>query len=274
MVIGFGRFEPEMNPAETATRCRPAELPSESAPHQVPRTGERAILLEAEGVIAAAKPAGETVVAARGEPPEDCLQKRLERLFCRRLWVVHRIDRHASGLVLFTTNAEAHRALSLAFEHRHVVKTYLAFVSGRLVPPRGRIDIPLHPARKGKTRPAEPDETGQPAATQYRTCKAWTRGGECISLVDVHPLTGRHHQIRVHLRAAGAPIAFDPLYGRGLTSASLGDAPCSRLALHALRLEAPAPSGGGTLRVEAPLAEDLEAFETWLDAWGVPQTAD
>jgi len=86
----------------------------------------------------------------------------------------------------------------------------------------------------------------------------------------VDPITGRTHQIRVHLRAAGAPILFDPLYGRGLMPAAVAGAPCSRLALHALRLELPSTDGGRRITVEAPLspdlAPDLEALAAWLDA--------
>ena len=227
------------------------------------------LLHEDDDVIAADKPSGEAVIAARGEPPEACLQKRLERELGARLWVVHRIDRDASGVVLFARNAQAHRALSLSFEHRETQKTYWAFASGVLAPPRGRLDVPLHPARKGKTRPARPGERGQQsAATDYRTERVWRLGGETASLVEAHPVTGRHHQIRVHLRSADAPILFDPLYGRGLTPAALAPAPCARLALHARRIEIPAPGGGGQLVVEAPLPADLEALRQWLDANG------
>jgi tRNA pseudouridine32 synthase/23S rRNA pseudouridine746 synthase len=186
-----------------------------------------------------------------------------------RLWVVHRIDRDASGVVLFARNAQAHRALSLSFERREAHKTYLAFVSGVLTPARGRIEVPLHPARKGKTRPARPGERGQQsAATDYATKRIWRFGGETVSLVEAHPVTGRHHQIRVHLRSIEAPILFDRLYGRGFAPETLGGAPCSRLALHAHRIELPAPQGGGTLTVEAPLAPDLAALRSWLDANG------
>ncbi|HXY39921.1 MAG TPA: RluA family pseudouridine synthase [Vicinamibacteria bacterium] len=225
-----------------------------------------ALLHEDEAVVAVDKPSGLPVIAARGEPPEGCLQKQLERQLGQRLFVVHRIDRDASGVVLFAREAQAHRALSLSFEHRQVSKTYHAFVSGLLSPARGRLEVPLHAARKGKTRPARPGERGQQGATtDYATLRVWHLGGEPVSLLEAHPLTGRHHQLRVHLRSAEAPILFDPLYGRGRTPPALADAPCGRLALHALRLELPAPSGQGRLLVEAPLAADLEALARWLD---------
>ena len=227
------------------------------------------VMLHDDGaLVAVAKPSGEPVIAARGEPPDACLQKRLERQLGRRVYVVHRIDKDASGVVLFALDADAHRAASLAFEHRDVRKRYLAYTAGELSPAAGRLDVPLHAARKGKTRPARPGEPGsQAAVTEYATSRRFRLSdGALVSLVDVRPQQGRHHQIRVHLRAAGAPILFDPLYGRGLMPSALAGAPCSRLALHALRLELPSPDGSRTLTIEAPLAPDLEALAGWLDA--------
>jgi RluA family pseudouridine synthase len=224
------------------------------------------ILHDDGALVAVAKPAGEAVIAARGEPKAACVQKRLERQLRRRVFVVHRIDRDASGVVVFALDAAAHRAASLAFEHRRVDKRYLAFVAGVLEPAEGRLDTPLHPARRGKTRPARAGEAGsQAAVTDYATRRRFTLGDRVVSVVEVLPHTGRHHQIRVHLRAAGAPILFDPLYGRGLMPAALLGAPCSRLALHAERLELPAVDGSGRFAVVAPLAPDLEALSAWLD---------
>ena len=224
-------------------------------------------LLHDDGaLVAVAKPPGEPVIAARGEPPEVCLQKRLERQLGRRVFVVHRIDRDASGVVVFALDAAAHRAASLAFEHRRVDKRYLAIVAGALEPAEGRLDTPLHSARKGKTRPARPGETGaQAAVTDYATRRRFTLDDRVVSLVEARPQTGRHHQIRVHLRAAGAPILFDPLYGRGLMPKALSEAPCSRLALHAERVELKQEDGSKRLAVEAPLAADLVALVAWLE---------
>lgn len=226
------------------------------------------VLLHDDGaLVAVAKPPGEPVIAARGEPPEACVQKRLERQIGRRVYVVHRIDKDASGVILFALDAEAHRAASLDFEHRRVVKHYLAFVAGEVSPASGRLDTPLHAARKGKTRPARPGEPGARAAvTDYATTRRFAlRGGGSVSLLEARPHTGRRHQIRVHLRAAGAPILFDPLYGRGLMPEALASAPCSRLALHALRLELPARDGAAAVAIEAPLAPDLEELQAWLE---------
>jgi 23S rRNA-/tRNA-specific pseudouridylate synthase len=89
-----------------------------------------------------------------------------------------------------------------------------------------------------------------------------------VSLLEVHPLTGRHHQIRVHLRSAETPILFDPLYGRGRMPEAFAAAPCARLALHSRKIDVPAPRGGGRVIVEAPLPADLAALVEWLDTSG------
>jgi tRNA pseudouridine32 synthase/23S rRNA pseudouridine746 synthase len=225
-------------------------------------------LYESETLVAVSKVPGEPVIAERGATPEACLRRRLERERGERLWVVHRIDRDASGLVVFAHDAETHRALSLAFEHRRARKTYVAYVRAPLVPARGTIDSALHAARRGKTRPARPGEPGsQKAVTDYVVVKTWRRGDAAVSRLEVRPHTGRHHQIRVHMRSADAPLLFDPLYGRRLQPPDLEEAPCQRLALHALRLTLPSPRGGKErgLTLEAPLAQDLVDLEAWLD---------
>ena len=126
--------------------------------------------------------------------------------------------------------------------------------------------MPLHSARRGKTRPARPGEPGaQAAVTDYATRKQWPLGEGFVSLVEARPQTGRHHQLRVHLRSAEAPILFDPLYGRGRMPEALAPAPCARLALHAARLELETENAG-RIAVTAPLAPDLEALAAWLDA--------
>ena len=136
------------------------------------------LLHEDDDVVAVQKPSGEPVIPARDGSAQDCVQRRLERQLGRRLWVVHRIDKDASGVVVFALNAEAHRTLSLAFEHRQVSKTYAAFVAGAIEPPEGRLEVSLHPARKGKTRPARPGEPGaQAATTEYATQQAVDASG-------------------------------------------------------------------------------------------------
>jgi RluA family pseudouridine synthase len=223
-----------------------------------------AVLYQDADFLAIDKSAGETVVPARGDPPEASLAHRLAQERGERVWVVHRLDRDTTGVVVFARNADAHRELNRAFEERRVEKEYVSYVAGRLLPARGRIDLALHGARRGKARPAEPDEPGrQEAVTDYVEERAFRREGQDIVRLRLFPRTGRHHQIRVHLRARGAPILFDPLYGRGAVP-GLATAPCARLALHAARVTL--PTAAGPLAIEAPLPTDLAALEAWLAA--------
>ena len=224
------------------------------------------VLLETDDLVAVAKPPGVTVIPARNEPPEACLRAQLEAARGEPLWVVHRIDRDTSGVVVFARTADAHRALSMTFEKRRAEKRYLAFAQASAdLPAEGKIARPIRPARRGLMKiAAAGDREAQAAETHYVVVARWTRGDEHAVEIEARPLTGRQHQIRLHLASIGAPIWFDPLYGQGAAPA---DAPGSRLALHAHRLALPSPSGEW-LRLEAPLPDDLAAIEAWLDrAW-------
>jgi tRNA pseudouridine32 synthase / 23S rRNA pseudouridine746 synthase len=231
-------------------------------------TAQIPVICDEAGMVAVAKPSGLHVVPAAGEPPGDCVRGRLERQLGARLWVVHRLDRETSGALLLARTPEVHRALCLAFEQRRVRKSYVAFTLGVPAPREGRIQAPLHPARRGKVRPALAGEAGAwDAVTQYVVRRHWERGGVEVAMVEVHPETGRHHQIRAHLRSIGTPILFDRLYGRRAAGDWAAGAPMSRLALHASRIVVPdAALAGGARRVEAPLAADLAALRDWFDA--------
>jgi tRNA pseudouridine32 synthase/23S rRNA pseudouridine746 synthase len=226
------------------------------------------LLHEDAALIAVAKPAGMPVIPARNEAPDACLKAALQASRGERLWVVHRLDRDTSGVVVLARTAEAHRALSLAFEHRQIRKRYLAWTRG--VPGGdGVVDMPLHPARKGKMRPAQAGEAGaQASRTEYRVeLRAATAVGP-VARVVAEPLTGRQHQIRVHLRWLETPLLVDPLYGRTERIAArelgAGSPPVERLTLHAAALELPHPDDGRTLRLAAPLPSDLAALDAWL----------
>lgn len=217
-------------------------------------------------VVVVQKSAGETVVPAATGPAGACLQARVASALGQRVWAVHRLDRDTSGAVAFALTAAAHRALSMAFEQRSVLKTYRAIVTGVPAPAEGAIDLPLHGARRGKARPAVAGESeARPAHTGYHVERVWRRDDGAVALVRLHPNTGRHHQVRVHLRALGHPILGDMLYGRG-GPAWRAALPVPRLALHAAAIDLPHPSGARRVQVEAPLAGDLQAFVAWLDA--------
>jgi tRNA pseudouridine32 synthase/23S rRNA pseudouridine746 synthase len=218
------------------------------------------VLHEDPAVLAVAKPAGRLVIPGRGTD-ERSLREELEASH-GRLWVVHRLDRGTSGVLLFARTAEAHRALNLAFDRGEPRKTYVALVRG-LPPPERRIDLAIAPARRGKMRPARPgDPRGKAAATVVRLlepfpARAWSGGP--LALVEALPETGRTHQIRVHLAAAGLPLAVDPDYGEAGPLLGPDGAPLlARTPLHAARLEVAHPAGG-TLVVEAAWPADLAA---------------
>jgi RluA family pseudouridine synthase len=223
-------------------------------------------------VLAVQKPAGLTVIPARDEDPGRCLRATLEAALGLRLWVVHRLDRDTSGVVLFALDAAAHRALSVAFETRAVQKRYVALARGALPAADGVIDVALHTARKGKMRPAAPGEPeALPASTRYAvTRRARTLVG-IVARVELAPATGRQHQLRVHLRYVGAPLVVDPLYGGcdRLASGGLGPGspPLDRLALHAASITFPDPADPSHARtVTAPMPPDLAALDAWLAA--------
>lgn len=230
------------------------------------------ILFEDGRVLAVEKPPGVPVIPGRGEGGPTPLREQVQAAIGRPVWVVHRLDRDTSGVVLFALDASAHRALSMAFEAGRVEKRYLALVAGRVEAPLD-IDRALVPARRGRMRVARPSETGKPARTQVRPLEAF----ESSSWVEARPLTGRTHQIRVHLAFAGHPLLVDHQYGRPepVTARALGgedDEPILvRTPLHAERLELPALDGMPPRTFSAPLPPDMaRALETLRSARAQP----
>jgi tRNA pseudouridine32 synthase/23S rRNA pseudouridine746 synthase/23S rRNA pseudouridine955/2504/2580 synthase len=217
-----------------------------------------AVLWSGDGLVAVDKPAGLPVIPGRSETGGPPLRAQLEAQLGRRVWVVHRLDRDTSGVLLFALDAASHRAASLAFEGGLAEKWYLALVSPPL-PAAVRVDAPLMPARRARMRVARPGEAGKPAVTELAPVAT---SGE-VGLVEARPLTGRTHQIRVHLRHAGAPLLIDPQYGRPapVTERDLGGGSdavvLSRTPLHAARLVLPAGQGLPALDVRAPLPPDM-----------------
>ena len=217
-----------------------------------------AVLFQDEHVVAVDKPAGRLVIPGRADP-ERTVQDEAQESF-GRLWVVHRLDRGTSGVLLFARSAAAHRALNLAFDRREVDKRYLAVVRGTPAP-EARLDAPIAPGRRGRMRPARPgDERGKPAVTRVRLLEAFPERPPlpALALVEAAPETGRTHQIRVHLAWAGTALAVDPDYGeRGPLTGAGGEILLARTPLHAATLAFRHPLSGAPLQVESPLPEDM-----------------
>ena len=218
-------------------------------------------LYESEGVLAVDKPAGTAVIPGRDGPRGDSLHERLMAARGEKLWVVHRLDRDTSGVLVFARNAPAHRALSMAFEAGRVEKTYLALVEG-LLDKSQEVDVPLVPARRGRMRPAREGEEGKPAQTRVRPLEHFS-GQVKATLVEASPLTGRTHQIRVHLRSLGHPLVVDHQYGSAEPFPK--EAPVLlRTPLHAASLGWRGIEGVEDAALTSPLPDDLARALAWL----------
>ncbi len=204
----------------------------------LPEAGMRGLdIVHLDGsLIAANKPAGLLAVPGRGADKQDCLASRVQAESPDAL-VVHRLDMATSGLLLFARGIAMQRRLSRMFRERLVAKRYMAVVAGRLELPSGEIDLPL--AGDWPNRPKQKVDFagGKPALTRYRTSgyDSFTD----TTRVELEPVTGRTHQLRVHLAAIGHPILGDSLYG------SEGSA--GRLLLHASALGLAHPLSGEPL---------------------------
>jgi tRNA pseudouridine32 synthase / 23S rRNA pseudouridine746 synthase len=204
------------------------------------------ILYEDDDILAVSKPEGLAAIPERhgqgGSLFEVLCAQRGERLY-----IVHRIDKETSGLIVFARHAEAHRRLNRQFETRAVEKTYLALSHGVIAKDAGSVDAPLR--QFGSGRVAVDPQRGKPSTTEFRIVERF--GSH--TLVEARPRTGRRHQIRVHLYHLGHPIAGDPLYGDEAARRAF-----SRMMLHAWRLELTLPAGR-LLAIEAPIPESFEA---------------
>ena len=162
-----------------------------------------------ESLIVANKPAGLLAVPGRGADKQDCLSSRVQAEFPDVL-IVHRLDMATSGLLLFARGAEMQRRLSHLFRERAIQKRYVAVVAGRLEAPSGEVDLPLICDWPNRPRQKVDHLLGKRSLTRY----SLLTGNADISRVELEPITGRTHQLRVHLAAIGHPIIGDALYGK------------------------------------------------------------
>lgn len=204
----------------------------------------RVVFADAD-VVVVDKPSGMPSVPARTPLDPADVAARLTAAY-GPLEAAHRLDRDTSGLLVLARSRSARAALGRAFEARLVAKGYLAVVVGRPAESSGEICLPLAADRDRPPRHRVDRELGKPATTRWRLLALAAELGEtpATSLLEIQPLTGRSHQIRVHLASLGCPIAGDRLYG--------GTAVDVRLALHAAHLALPHPATGERLVLAAP----------------------
>lgn len=186
--------------------------------------------------IVADKPAGLLCVPGRGDDKQDCLSARVQSIHPDAL-IVHRLDMATSGLCVFARGLEMQRRLSAAFAGREVRKTYEAVVWGDPGPGPGEIDLPLAADWPNRPRQKVDAQHGKPSLTRW-----WREGPGPVAgstRLRLEPVTGRSHQLRVHLMAIGHPIVGDSLYAPEAVAAA-----APRLWLHAGRLELPHPATG------------------------------
>lgn len=187
------------------------------------------------------KPSMLLSVPGRGEDKRDSVVFRLQQHFA---WVreVHRLDWETSGLMMLALNAQAHRALSGQFARREVKKAYLAVVQGVPAQAEGEIALPLRGDWPNRPRQMVDHAQGKAALTRWR--RLVVQGDRCR--VALEPVTGRSHQLRVHMMSIGHPILGDRLYAD-----AQGQAMASRLLLHAHRLAFSQPSSGEWIALES-----------------------
>ncbi len=228
---------------------QPVELEAEPIPVKV--------IFEHPDVLVIDKPAGLVVHPAAGHESGTlvnavmALTPDLEGIGGElRPGIVHRLDKDTSGLILIAKNERAHRFLQDQFRLRQVEKVYLALVDGKPPTPNGRIEAPIarDPAHR-KQMAVVPAGKGREAVTEYYTRESFPEH----TLIEAHPLTGRTHQIRLHLAFIGCPIAGDRVYGRRKVSL-----PLSRHFLHAARLTVRLPGEEQPRTFESPLPPELE----------------
>ncbi len=251
--------------------CRP---PSPAADQPLePEAGELAVLWEDTELVAIDKPAGIAVHRGAGRPAGTLANRLLDRYpeiagvgGPGRPGIVHRLDLDTTGVMVVARTPAAYAALATAFAERGVDKRYLAIAYGEPRPAEGRIDRPLgrHP-RDRKKMAVRPD--GRPAVTDYRVLDA----DAGLTALELTLVTGRTHQIRVHLKASGHPLVGDPVYGE----ARWRDQPAARQsvlrsfprpALHAWQLTLTHPASGKRLTFTAPPPEDLSRL--WRELAG------
>ncbi len=230
------------------------------------------VIYSDDDIIVLNKRSGILIAADRYNPDAPRLDLLAEKEF-GKLYAVHRIDKDTSGIIIYARTPEAHKSLSEQFEHRKVKKTYHALVYGHPLWQNLHVDLALQPDGDARHRTVASKKFGKPSVTDFRLV------GSCgpYSWIECHPLTGRTHQIRVHLAENGFSIVCDPLYSGNQKPVRLSEIKkkwngdeeeerplLSRLALHAYKIEFEHPATHKKVSFCAPYPKDMEATRKQL----------
>jgi len=202
------------------------------------------ILYQDNNLIALNKPSGLLSVPGRGVEKQDCMLSRLQTEFPEAL-VIHRLDMPTSGIIMFARNKEMQKVMGNLFEKKLIAKQYLAKVHGVLKEPRGLINQPLMTDWINRPRQKIDYKQGKPSQTRY-TLISVINGKN--SIVKLEPITGRSHQLRVHMSSLGHAILGDDLYGTLLTRNE-----SSRLLLHAEKISFIDPLTKSPINIHCPV---------------------
>jgi tRNA pseudouridine32 synthase/23S rRNA pseudouridine746 synthase len=219
---------------------RLSEAPVEGVGHAVLQSGAHLLVHSDAHLLVLDKPAGLLCVPGRGPEKQDCLSGRVQAMYPDAL-VVHRLDMATSGVCLMARGAHAQSSLSRAFALREVDKRYEAVVDGLVGAENGIIDLPLAADWPNRPRRVVDHDTGKPSLTRWRVLERDKTAH--TTRVSLEPITGRSHQLRVHLLAIGHPILGDTLYAPAEVAARAG-----RLLLHACEISFAHPASGQRLR--------------------------
>ena len=233
------------------------------------------IIYEDQDIVLLNKPALLLTVPDRYTAEKPNLLTLLNKKY-GKIFIVHRLDKETSGIIIFAKNAEAHRTLSMDFEHRRVQKTYLALVEGRMVEMEGTIDKPLAPSMTRYNKMVI-NKRGKRSITTFKVLESF----KYYTLVEANIHSGRLHQIRVHLASIGYPLAIDFLYGnkeefrlsfikkKGLNLGKFEEERpiMTRTTLHAYSLTIQHPTTNEEMTFKAELHKDFRAVINQLRKW-------
>ncbi|MDR1926417.1 MAG: RluA family pseudouridine synthase [Endomicrobium sp.] len=233
------------------------------------------IIYQDEDIIVVNKPAGTLVIPDQHTCESNTLVGMLKSQLKQKMWVIHRIDRDTTGVLMFAKNSQSHRDLSVQFGNSKVHKEYIALVSGVVKEDEGTINKPIFIS--GRKVCIDKRGTGKKSITNFKTLERF----KSYTLVQVQLLTGRRHQIRVHFLSLEHPLAIDGEYGVSepiilskikrnykIKKGEFEEPLISRLTLHAASLTLILPGSGQEKTFEAPLPKDFEVTLKQLRKYG------